>query len=193
MTPSDWAAVGLSLRVAGAATLLALGPSLALGWFLAGRRGVLARGVEFVVFLPLVVPPVVTGYALLAVLPRSVAFTGAAAVLASAVVGLPLFVQLARVGFEGVRPDVLDAARVDGAGGRWAVASWSRWPPLPSRRAPRSTSRGGSASSGRRWWWPATSPDEPRRCRWRCTAGSSRSAARRRRSGWRSRPSRWRR
>ncbi|WP_412067738.1 molybdate ABC transporter permease subunit [Rubrivirga sp. IMCC43871] len=121
MTASDWAAVGLSLRVAGAATLLALGPSLALGWFLAGRRGMLARGVEFVVFLPLVVPPVVTGYALLAVLPRTVAFTGLAAVLASAVVGLPLFVQLARVGFEGVRPDVLDAARVDGA------TAWALW------------------------------------------------------------------
>ncbi|WP_412063276.1 molybdate ABC transporter permease subunit [Rubrivirga sp. IMCC45206] len=121
MTATDWAAVALSLRVAGAATLLALGPSLALGWFLAGRRGVWARAVEFVVFLPLVVPPVVTGYALLAVLPRGVAFTGLAAVLASALVGLPLFVQLARVGFEGVRSDVLDAARIDGA------TTWALW------------------------------------------------------------------
>ena len=120
MTGAEWAAVALSVRVAVAATALAAGPSLALGWALARRRAWWTGPVEFAVLLPLVVPPVVTGYALLLALPRSVAFTWGAAVTASSVVGLPLFVQLARTGFEAVSSDVLDAARVDGAG-RWAL------------------------------------------------------------------------
>ena len=120
MTPADWAAVGLSLRVAVAATALAAGPSLMLGWLLARRRGLWVRAVEVAVLLPFVLPPVVTGYALLMVLPRGVTFTALAAVLASAVVGLPLFVQLTRTGFEAIDPGLVDAARVDGAG-RWDV------------------------------------------------------------------------
>ncbi len=120
MTPDDWSAVALSLRVATVATLLTAVPSLALGWWLAGRLSWGAKLAEFVVLLPLVLPPVVTGYGLLIVLPRGVAFTWAASVLASAVVGLPLFVQLARAGFEAVEPELLEAARVDGAG-RWTA------------------------------------------------------------------------
>ena len=119
MSPADWEAIGLSLRVALAATALAAGPSLAVGWWLADRRGPWASAVEFAVLLPLVLPPVVTGYALLVLLPRGVAFTWAAAVIASALVGLPLFVQLARAGFEGVGRELLEAAAVDGAG-PWA-------------------------------------------------------------------------
>ncbi len=121
MTPADWDAVAISLRVALAATALSAGPSLALGWWLAHRRGLVASAVEFAVLLPLVLPPVVTGYALLVLLPRSLVFTWTAAVLASSVVGLPLFVQLARAGFEAVDRGVTEAARVDGAGG-WDVA-----------------------------------------------------------------------
>lgn len=122
MSPADWAAVAVSLRVAIAATLLAAGPSLALGWVLAHRRGMGASIVGFLVLLPLVLPPVVTGYALLLVLPRTLVFTWWAGVLASAIVGLPLFVQLARAGFESVDPVLIEAARVDGAS-RWDVAS----------------------------------------------------------------------
>ena len=118
MTVADWTALGLSLRVALAATALAAGPSLALGWALARRRSWWTGPLEFAVMLPLVLPPVVTGYALLLVLPRGVAFTWAASVLAAAVVGLPLFVQVARLGFESVEAGLVDAARVDGAG-RW--------------------------------------------------------------------------
>lgn len=115
MTPADWQAVGLSLQVALAATALAAAPSVALGWWLARTRARWAPVVEFGVMLPLVLPPVVTGYALLAVLPRSLAFTWGAAVIASAVVGLPLFVQFARLGIEAVPAETQDAARVDGA------------------------------------------------------------------------------
>lgn len=123
MTADGWAALGLSLGVSLAATGLALVPGVALAWALAHRRVPLASVVEHAVLLPLVLPPVVTGYALLTVLPRSVAFTWAAAVLASAVVGFPLLVHTARVAFESVEPDLESAARVDGAG---PMAVWWR-------------------------------------------------------------------
>ena len=115
MTPDGWTALGLSLGIATAATALALVPGVALAWALARRRRPLARAVEHAVLLPLVLPPVVTGYALLAVLPRTVTFTWAAAVLASAIVGFPLLVHTARTAFESVDPDLERAARVDGA------------------------------------------------------------------------------
>ena len=120
MTAAEWAAVELSLRVALVATALAAAPSVALGWLLARRRSWWTGPVQFASLLPLALPPVVTGYALLVVLPRGVLFTWWAAVAASAVVGLPLFVQLAKTGLEAVSPDVLDAARADGASG-WTL------------------------------------------------------------------------
>lgn len=120
MTVGLWEAAQLSLLVASGATVLALGPGVALGFALARRRFPLQGLVEQAVLLPLVLPPVVTGYVLLLALPRTVAFTWVAAVLASAVVGLPLLVQTARVAFEAVGPELEDAARVDGAG-RWAA------------------------------------------------------------------------
>ena len=116
MTAADWAAVALSLRVAAAATALALAPGIGAGWFLARTASRWKPAVEVAVMLPLVLPPVVTGYALLVVLPSSVAFSWLAAVFASAVVGFPLLVQAVRVGVEAVDPDLVRAARVDGAG-----------------------------------------------------------------------------
>jgi molybdate transport system permease protein len=59
----------------------------------------------------------VTGFALLYVLPRTLAFTGLAAVLAAAIVGFPLLVQTSRIAFESVSREVEDAARADGARG----------------------------------------------------------------------------
>ena len=127
MTAADWEAVGLSLRVALAATALALGPGLAVGWFLARSRAWWRGGVELAAMLPLVVPPVVTGYALLLALPRGVAFTSASAVLASSVVGFPLLVQAVRVGVEAVDPAFVEAAEVGGAG-RWQIARYVALP-----------------------------------------------------------------
>lgn len=120
MSVGVWEAARLSILVASAATVLALVPGVALAYGLARRRIPWQAVVEQVVLLPLVMPPVVTGFVLLMVLPRSVTFTWGAAVLASALVGLPLLVQTARVAFEAVERDLKDAARVDGAG-RWAV------------------------------------------------------------------------
>jgi molybdate transport system permease protein len=85
---------------------------------------------ETAVMLPLVLPPSVVGYGLLRLLGRgsplvdwfgvNLLFTWQAAAVASAVVGLPLMVQAARVGLASVDPAVEDAARADGAG-RWRV------------------------------------------------------------------------
>ena len=120
MTPADWSALLLSLRIAGAATAISLPFGLLLAYGLARDRVPGRFLVENVLLLPLVVPPVVTGYALLLVLPRSLTFTWIAAVAASALVGFPLLVQTARVAFESINPDLEAAARVDGAG-RWQV------------------------------------------------------------------------
>lgn len=120
MSAADWSAVGLSLGVSGLATVLSLPAGVALGYGLARGRVPASGVVETIVLLPLVLPPVVTGYALLALTAGSVAFTWAAAVLASAVVGFPLLVQTSRVAFAAVDPDVEAAARIDGAS-RWTA------------------------------------------------------------------------
>lgn len=116
VTPADVQAVWLSVQVASAATAVALLPGVALAWWLSRTRSRLAPTVEFLTGLPLVVPPVVTGYVLLLVLPAGIAFTWGAAVAAAAVVGFPLLVQVARVGFDAVDRELEDVARIDGAG-----------------------------------------------------------------------------
>jgi molybdate transport system permease protein len=96
-----------------AATALMLVPGVALAWVLARRRFPGHAVVETMVSLPLVVPPVATGLLLLwAFGPRGpvgsllsrigieVVFTPTGVVLAMAVMGLPLLVRTARVGFE---------------------------------------------------------------------------------------------
>lgn len=115
-------AVELSLRVALGATAVALLPAVALAWALARNRLKAAFLWEHAAMLPLVLPPVVTGYALLLVLPRGLVFTWGAGVLAGAVVGFPLLVQTARVAFEAVDPEMEDAARADGASPRQVFA-----------------------------------------------------------------------
>ncbi len=109
--------VQLSLLVGLSATLLALPPALAVAWVLE-RTQWRGRGVlHGLVLMPLVLPPVVTGYLLLAVFsPRApvgaalaslglpVAFHLAGAVLAAAVVGFPLLVMLVARAYRSVDP-----------------------------------------------------------------------------------------
>ena len=97
------------------ATAISLPLGTVLAFVLAKKRFVGQFLVENLLQFPLVLPPVVTGYVLLIVLPQTLAFTWGAAVLASAIVGFPLLVQTARVAFEGVDPELEAAARVDGA------------------------------------------------------------------------------
>jgi molybdate transport system permease protein len=108
-------AITLSLVVALAATLLGLVPSLLLGRLLARRQFPGKTLVTTLILMPLVLPPVVTGFLLLtlfgtrgifgpplAAVGISVPFTLIAPVVAALVVGLPLYVLSARGAFEAV-------------------------------------------------------------------------------------------
>ena len=65
ITPTEWTAILLSLRVAIVATLVATPIGIALAWLLARRNFWGKSFVDALVHLPLVLPPVVTGYLLL--------------------------------------------------------------------------------------------------------------------------------
>ncbi len=126
----DWRALGLSIFVSSTAVLLSLPFGLALGWALARHAFPGKAVVETLLNLPLVLPPVVTGYLLLILLGRRgwvgawleqtlgirVAFTWAAAALAGAVMGFPLLVRSVRLAFQGLDPRLYQAARSLGAG-----------------------------------------------------------------------------
>jgi ABC-type molybdate transport system permease subunit len=115
MMTEIWWITLLTVAMATAATALILPVGLLLAWALARGR---FRGrvlLETIVSLPLVMPPVATGLVLLMLLaPRGVlgpalatagieiVFTWKAAVIAMAVMGLPLLVRTARAGFEQV-------------------------------------------------------------------------------------------
>ena len=128
ITPEEATVLLLSLRVALACVALSLLPALALAWLLARRDFPGKIALEGVVHLPLVLPPVVTGYLLLVLFsPRAplgrllaaagleVAFTWRAAALASAVVGFPLMVRAMRLGIEAVDPGLEEASATLGA------------------------------------------------------------------------------
>ena len=129
LEPEELQVLGLSLRVALACVALTLPPATALGWLLARRdfRGKLL--VDGLCHLPLVLPPVVTGYLLLLLFGRrgffgplleavgvSLAFDWKGAALASAVVGFPLALRAVRLAIENVEPRLEGVARTLGAG-----------------------------------------------------------------------------
>ena len=117
-------ALGLSIRVAIAATVLNALIGIPLAYLLA-RRAFRGRAlIDLVVTLPLVLPPTVTGYYLIVLLGRrgwlggpvyaltgwSVAFTWYAAVIAATVMALPLLVRTARAAIESVDRELEKAA-----------------------------------------------------------------------------------
>lgn len=129
MNGFDWSPVLLSLRVAGAALVFVFAAGT-LAARLMTRRAFPGKDVlEGLFTLPLVLPPVVTGFLLLVLLGRSgpfggwleragvqVLFTLTAAVLAAVVVSFPLMYQSAKAAFLAVDRGVEDAARTLGAG-----------------------------------------------------------------------------
>ena len=112
-----------SLQVATCALLLIAVPGIGLGWLLARRRFPGRALVDGLVQLPLVLPAVAVGYGLLWLLGAegfglapSILFTWKAAVLASAVMALPLVVRMAQLAFEGVDPRLESMGRSLGLG-----------------------------------------------------------------------------
>ena len=129
LTPEEWSAVLLSLRVAVVAVGCMLVPGIACGWLLARRRFPGKSILDAAVHLPLVLPPVVVGYLLLLMLGRrgwlggwlhdqlgiDLAFTWKAAAIASAVMGFPLLVRGVKLAVEAVDPRLEQAASTLGA------------------------------------------------------------------------------
>lgn len=128
-TDSSTAAVlWTTLRVAGAAGVLAAPVGIALGFALARKSFRGKSIIETISALPLVLPPTAIGYLLLTLLARSgilgertlgfdldLLFTWRAAVLASAVMALPLVARTARTAFEEVDPRLELMARTLGS------------------------------------------------------------------------------
>lgn len=130
LTPEEWSAILVSLRVGIMALGLALPPGIALGWLLARRSFPGKLLVEAVAFLPLVLPPVVTGYLLLVVLGQNsfvgdffsstlgmrIIFTQGGMAVAGAVVGFPLLVRSVRLSISAVDTELEEASRTLGQG-----------------------------------------------------------------------------
>ncbi|MEM7567516.1 MAG: molybdate ABC transporter permease subunit [Pseudomonadota bacterium] len=129
LSAEEWQAVALSLRVAVVATLFSLPPGIAIAWVLARKRFVGHGLLNALVHLPLVLPPVVTGYVLLVLFGRRgaiggfleaqfgivIAFRWTGAALAGAVMAFPLMVRAIRLGIEAVDPKLEAAAGTLGA------------------------------------------------------------------------------
>lgn len=131
--PQEWQAVALSLKVSLWATLLSLPVGVLVAYALA--RGEF-RGKQLlngVVHLPLILPPVVTGYLLLLSFGRNgvigawleetfglvLAFRWTGAVLAAAIMAFPLMVRAIRQAIEAVDPKLEQAAATLGASRLW--------------------------------------------------------------------------
>ena len=128
LSPDEWQALSLSLRVGLLSVAVSLPFALGLAWILSRKRFPGRLLVEALMFLPLTLPPVVTGYALLVLFGRHgwlgewlaqfgivFAFRWTGAVLAAAVMGFPLLVLSIRVAFDHVDQRLERAAETLGA------------------------------------------------------------------------------
>jgi molybdate transport system permease protein len=137
LTPDEWIAIRLSLRIALVATAVALPFGVAIAWLLARKNFWGKALLDGLVHLPLVLPPVVTGYLLLISFGRkgpigaflaetfgivfSFRWTGAA--LACGVMGFPLLVRAVRLSLEAIDRRLEDAAATLGASRLWVFAT----------------------------------------------------------------------
>jgi len=128
-TAAEWAIIALSLKVSLVAVVLTLPLAYALAWLLARRRFAGRILLDAAVHLPLVLPPVVTGWVLLLLFGRTgvlghwleqttglvFVFRWTGAALAAAVMALPLMVRAMRLSIEAVDRRLVGAARTLGA------------------------------------------------------------------------------
>jgi len=133
-TPEEWQAIWLTVKVAIVAVIGSLPFALAIAWVLSYTRFPGKIVVEALLSLPLVLPPVVTGYALLILLGRHgvighfldqqlgivLAFRWTGAAVAAAVMGFPFMVRGIRLSFDAIDRDLEGAAASLGAPG-WLV------------------------------------------------------------------------
>jgi molybdate transport system permease protein len=145
-TASELAIVWLSLKVAGVATLATAVPAIGVAWLLARGRFWGRTWLNVAVHLPLVVPPVVTGYILLRlcgrrgpvgawleqVLGLQLSFRWTGAALAAGVMAFPLVVRAIRLGIESVDRQVEESAATLGASPFWVFLTITLPLALPS-------------------------------------------------------------
>src|SRR5215467_13321488 len=133
LSPEEWTAVMLSMRVATVAMLASLPFGVAIAYALARHKFPGKSLVDGIILLPLILPPVVTGYLLLLTFGRrglvgsflaerlgivfSFRWTGAA--LACGVMGFPLMVRAIRLSIEAVDRRLEEAAGTLGARPLW--------------------------------------------------------------------------
>jgi molybdate transport system permease protein len=145
LSAEEWTAVRLSLRIAITATIASLPLGIFAAYALARWRFPGKMLVDGFIHLPLVLPPVVTGYILLILFGRrgplgmllaeylgivlSFRWTGAA--LACAVMGFPLMVRPIRLSIESIDRRLEAAAGTLGANGPWTFALVTLPPALP--------------------------------------------------------------
>lgn len=136
LSPEEWQAVALSLQVSTVAVLASL-PFGVLAAHALARWRFPGRGLlNVLVHLPLVLPPVVTGYLLLLTFGRRgavgqfldqfgivFAFHWTGAALAAAIMGFPLMVRAIRLAIEAVDPKLEQAASTLGASRIWIFAT----------------------------------------------------------------------
>ena len=129
ISAEEWTAILLSLRVASVATLVATPLGIAVAWLLARYDFWGKAALDAVIYLPLVLPPVVTGYLLLLTFGRKglvggwladhlgivFAFRWTGAALACGVMSFPLLVRPIRLSIEAVDRKLEQAASTLGA------------------------------------------------------------------------------
>lgn len=133
LSPDEWQALWLSLRIGFWSTVLSLPLAYLLAYALARYRFPAHALLDGIVHLPLVLPPVVTGLVLLLLFGRhgplgrlledwfgiTIAFKWTGAALAAAVMGLPLMVRAMRLSIAGIDLRLERAARSLGANPAW--------------------------------------------------------------------------
>lgn len=137
LSPDEWRAVALSLRVSFWATLVSLPLGILVAYALARWEFWGKQLLNGLVHLPLILPPVVTGYLLLVTFGRKgtigqyldqwfgivLAFRWTGAALAAAVMAFPLMVRAIRLAVEAVDPRLEEAAATLGASRAWVFAT----------------------------------------------------------------------
>jgi len=136
LTPDQWLAVALSLKVSLVATLCSLPFGVVVAFALARGHFWGRQALNLLVHLPLVLPPVVTGYLLLRLFGHRgiagafleqfgivFAFRWTGAALAAAVMAFPLVVRTIRLSVEAVDPRLEQAAQTLGASPPWIFAT----------------------------------------------------------------------
>lgn len=130
----ELSALAISLKVALLCAFISLPLAVIAGWFLARKDFRLKSVIEAILHIPMVMPPVTTGYILLIVLGSNgllgnfllenfgirIAFNFEAAVLASVIVSFPLAARAVKQAIEMVDKQLEDAAAILGAG-KWRI------------------------------------------------------------------------